>query len=272
MANVEFINKGNSKIIECNPNEKMKDICERFLISSELNKEAFEFKYNNNILNDELSFCQLSENKNSIKIKVNDKENSDEITIIYRRKNNKEVIKLFGYKFVKENRNFCRIIHEGKKYKLKEYFKNYSKDILIIKLKYINYIRSIKYMFHKCSTLLSVPDINKININKFNDLSFMFYNCQLLSSLPKDISQWDTSNIAHMYFMFYNCKSLTSLPDISKWNLNNIRSIDCMFCNCISLSFIPDIYKWNIKKTVYAGNIFEECFSMMNKPNGLIIK
>ena len=246
MINVEFIYKGNSKIIECNPNEKMKDICNRFSILSELKKEDIEFRYNNNTLNDELSFDQLSENKNSIKIFVDDKEKFDEITIIYRRNDNKKVIKLFGYIFVKENRGCCNIVHEGKKYKLKEYFKNYSKDILIIKLKYINFIRSIKYMFHKCSTLLAVPDINKLNINKFNDLSFMFYNCQLLSSLPEGISNWDTSNITHMYFMLYNCKSLTSLPDISKWKLSKIRSIECMFCNCISLSFIPDIYKWNI--------------------------
>jgi len=272
MKNAEFIYKGNSKIIECNPNEKMKDIFKRFLISSELDEENIEFKYNNNTLNGELSFDQLCQNKNSIKIFANDIENNDEITLVYGHKNNKQVIKVFGYNFVKENRNICRIIHEGKKYKLKEYFKNYSKDILIIKLKYIDFIRSIKYMFHKCSTLLSVPDIDKLNINKFNDFSFMFYNCQLLSSLPKGISEWDTSNIEHMYFMFYNCKSLTSLPDISKWDLSKIQNIECMFCNCISLSFIPDLYKLNIKNNVYAGNLFDECFSMVNKPNEIVIK
>ena len=272
MTNVEFIYKGNSKIIECNPNEQMKDICKRFSISSKLNKETIDFKYNNNILNEDLSLGQLSKNNNSIKIFVNDKENSDEITIIYRNNKNKKAIKIFGYNFVKENRAICKIIFEGKKYKLKEYFKNYSKDILIIKLKYINHIRSIKYMFHKCTALSSIPDINKLNINKFNDLSFMFYDCQLLSSLPKGISNWDTSNITHMYFMFYNCKSLTSLPDISKWNLSNIQNIECMFCNCISLSFLPDIYKWNLKNNVYAGSFIDECFSMMNKPKGNIIK
>ena len=38
-------------------------------------------------------------------------------------------------------------------------------------------------------------------INKITDASFMFHCCTLLSSLP-DIDKWDTSNVVKMDYMF----------------------------------------------------------------------
>ena len=52
-------------------------------------------------------------------------------------------------------------------------------------------------MFHNCKSLLSLPDISKLNINKVSDLSGVFYNCSSLISLP-DISNWDTYNVEYM--------------------------------------------------------------------------
>jgi len=43
----------------------------------------------------------------------------------------------------------------------------------------------------------------------------MFYGCSSLISLP-DISKWNMNNNIDISYMFYGCSSLSSLPDISK--------------------------------------------------------
>ena len=65
-------------------------------------------------------------------------------------------------------------------------------------------------MFDKCTTLTSLPDISKWNINKFTDMSYMFNNCSSLTSLH-DISKWNTKYVTNMSYMFNNCSSLKSL-------------------------------------------------------------
>ena len=55
-------------------------------------------------------------------------------------------------------------------------------------------------------------------------MSYMFSKCSSLSSLP-DISKWNTNNVTGIGAMFGRCPSLLSLPDISKWNTNNAIDI-----------------------------------------------
>ena len=92
------------------------------------------------------------------------------INIIYDiNKENKENIKIFGEEFVKNNRNIYKMIIENKEYEISEKFniKNYNK--LEIKLKGINNVNDISCMFGGCSSLLSLPDISKWNINNVNN-------------------------------------------------------------------------------------------------------
>ena len=52
-------------------------------------------------------------------------------------------------------------------------------------------------------------------INKIKNMSFMFFRCTNLLAIP-DISNWDTSKVIKMNSVFNKCTSLISLPDISK--------------------------------------------------------
>ena len=45
-------------------------------------------------------------------------------------------------------------------------------------------------------------------------MSYMFYKCNSLISLP-DLSKWNTENVKDMTAMFCECNSLIDLPDIS---------------------------------------------------------
>ena len=52
-------------------------------------------------------------------------------------------------------------------------------------------------------------------------MSYMFYKCSSLNSLP-DISKWNTNTVTTMEALFYGCESLQSLPDISNWNTTKV--------------------------------------------------
>ena len=74
--------------------------------------------------------------------KVNESQNinkpKNEILIKYKINKDDKEINIFGEKFVKNNKNICKYIYEGKEYELSQKFNlnNYdkSKDILEIKL------------------------------------------------------------------------------------------------------------------------------------------
>ena len=116
-----------------------------------------------------------------------------EINIIYNiNKENKEDINIFGYKVVENNKNICKMIIDNKEYEIcqKNNIKGYNKNKLEFKLKGIDNINNMSYMFDCCSSLSSLPDISK----------------------------WNTINVKDMSSIFFGCSSLLSLPDISKWN------------------------------------------------------
>ena len=95
------------------------------------------------------------------------------------------------------------MIIDNKEYEITEKF-NARTNKLQIKLNGINNITNMSYMFNKCSSLLSLPDISKWKINNVNDMSYMFYNCSSLISLP-DISKWNTKNVTDINHIFIYC-------------------------------------------------------------------
>ena len=154
----------------------------------------------------------------------NSKNNKDDITEIYIIYNieNKEYIDIFGYNFVINNKKYCKMLIDNKEYEIKCHYnvEKYKNNILKIKLKGINNVTNMSFMFYGCSSLLSLPDISKWKTNNVTNMSCMFYGCSSLPSLP-DISKWNTNNAIYMNNMSYECSLLSSLPDILKWNINN---------------------------------------------------
>ena len=233
-------------------------------------------------------------NRNSISSIKNEEEiNNKEIIISYKI-NNEPNLTIFGNKFVKNNKEKCKIFYQNKFHELNEYLdiSNYNNDKnkLEIKLTGINNITDMSYMFYNCSTLISIsdfdtknitnisnifngcssllelPDISKWDTRKFTDISQAFSNCSSLKSLP-DISKWDTSHITNISYLFYNCSSLNTLPDLSKWNINNVTNISHMFSGCSSLLNLPDISNWNTKNVFCMDYLFEKCSSLTSLPN-----
>jgi len=120
---------------------------------------------------------------NNIYNLLNDKVN--EITAIYKVNDEKNKIRIFGSDFVKNNKDKCKIIYENEIYDLTEYFNIKPKnDNLRIILKGIRNITNMSYIFSKCSSLLSLPDISLWNTSKVTDMNNMFNGCSSLLSLP----------------------------------------------------------------------------------------
>ena len=121
--------------------------------------------------------------------------------------------KIFDSHFINNNKDKCKMIIDNKEYELMEEFNieglNNNNNILEIELKIYQTITDISFMFYRCSSLISLPDISKWNTDKVIDMSWMFYGCSSLSSLP-DISKWNTDKVIDMSGMFEGCSSLST--------------------------------------------------------------
>ena len=82
------------------------------------------------------------------------KEDITEISIIYNAKKHDERddknITIFGSKFVRNNKNICKMIIDDKEYEIKEKYniENYNNNELKIKLKGIDNITNMSCMFY----------------------------------------------------------------------------------------------------------------------------
>ena len=104
----------------------------------------------------------------------------NKITLIYRSKESH--IQIFGYTFVENNKNICKILHNDKLYDLVQYWES-SDELLTIQLVQINSITNASDMFYGCSSLYSLPDISNWKTDKISNMKGIFGWCSLLKSL-----------------------------------------------------------------------------------------
>ena len=103
---------------------------------------------------------------------------NDEINIIYDIKRDDRDINIFGYRFIINNRDKCKMIIDNKEYEISKIYyvnnnNNKNKNKLNIILRGINNVTDMSFMFYECSSLSSLPDISKWNINNVTNMSGM---------------------------------------------------------------------------------------------------
>ena len=94
------------------------------------------------------------------------------------------------------------------------------------------YVTSANQMFDSCSNLVSIPNINELDVSICTSMNGMFSNCPKLEEL--DLSGWDTKDVKDMNDMFKGCKGLLILnlgPDF----VINTTNTNGMFEGCSSL-------------------------------------
>ena len=127
-------------------------------------------------------------------------------------------------------------------------------------------VNNLSYMFHGCSSLVTLPDLSLWDTNQITDMNNIFCGCSSLEYLP-DISNWNTYKVTNMSNIFCGCSSLISIPDIYKWNTSNVTNISGMFYECSSLKILPDISIWNIRNVNDISRLFGLCKSLYYLPN-----
>ena len=276
-----------------------KEVANRNSVNS--NKEKEKEKVHTSHKNNE----NLNSHSNSSKeLRYNNPANKNLIIIRYAINEKQPKIKLFGSKFVENNKDNFSIIINKKEMPLCEYYTYKKNDIkydelelILAQNKKINNIKDLSYMFHTDSSnenlLSSIENFSNLNTSNVTDMSNLFHNCTLLSTIP-DISKWDISNVTNINCMFYNCTSLTSLSDISKWNTSKITNVSNLFyackkltslpdisnwdtslitdmkgifCNCVSLTSLPDISKWKTDNLTNMSGIFQQCIKLEEIPD-----
>ena len=116
----------------------------------------------------------------------------NKITIFYEIDNKDEEIKLFGSEFFERNKEKCRIVIDFFESELKEKYRP-KKDIkeLKVTLEIKNDTTDLSYMFHGCSSLISLPDLGNLNISNITNISHLFSECPLLEEITDDISRME---------------------------------------------------------------------------------
>ena len=249
-----------------------------------LEKKKFEYPKDYKLIENTKTNINMFGNIYAIKIKKNfqkdvhpiNKINKDEIIIRYKI-NYLYTLKIFDSEFVKNNKKHCKIIFNNIEQDLVDilqikynynFMNNYelTNKYIEIKLKGMENITDMSYMFYKCSNLLSVSNISNLDTSKVKNMSCLFYDCESLLSLP-EILNWNTSKVIDMSYMFYNCTSLIYLPDISKFDLSNVKYMVSMFNGCSSLISLPDIEKWNIHNAIDMNSLFCNCLLLNTLPD-----
>ena len=219
------------------------------------------------------------ENINNIANFFNYKFKKDKIEILlkYINNNKQTEIKLFGNKFIENNKELCYLIIDDKRNDLIEYLKlghTKKKEELQIKLiiKDEKKFTNMSYIFHECTLLLSLEVISKMKLVNITDLSHAFHGCLSLNKIPDNI--WDTSNVIDMSYLFYFCISLHEIPkNISEWDTSKVINMEKMFYGCGIDSYPKDICKnTNINtKDIFVENIKIRFSSMMLSINEEIL-
>ena len=238
-------------------------------------------------------------NDNNNLILIEQKNYNDEITILYdilfmTKKNKMElnilmnemmmaklddleekydILKIFGEKFVKNNRDKCKIRIGHKEYEL-TYDLNIIADKdpdlemnvdgkVVIKLICMDKLNDFSNMFAGCMSLELLPDIDKIDTSKVTNMRGLFAGCINLSHLP-DIGIWKTNNVKDMSKLFLGCLSLKEIPEIGKWNTKQVTNMEYLFGACRHLKSLPDISKWKTDNVINMSFLFYECYFVTN--------
>ena len=166
--------KGKEKIVDINLNKI--EIKQNSIIKYQ-NKNFFKKEEINLFYN--ISFGKEKNKWFKIKpIKITKKTKSKMIKLEYKYNNKEKNISLLGKNFIKSNKNKCFIIINNKQYSLTNNIKELKEKIyklIQIKLRILENIIDLNEMFFESSSLISLCDISKLNINNVINMGYLFF-------------------------------------------------------------------------------------------------
>ena len=284
-ANIIFNLDGVDIQISCSKEDKIRDICQKFALKIGKNLARFNFLYNGNILNFELSFKnqanRLDNSRNIMKVLVYTIEGS----VIYFNNNNqnndinnfqnKNVIRgILDIKLSEIKNNYVDLFFTVVKDGIDVYI-NHKKVNMIIreghwKIDYfferdgqysfeivMNFeITMMACFFQECSNIISL-DFTNFNTSYVKRMDFMFCKLEKLKEI-KGLNKFITSNVKSMKGMFSMCHELEYL-DLSNFDTSNVVNMASMFFKCYKLKEIKGINKFITNDVIDMHSMFNFC-------------
>ena len=134
----------------------------------------------------------------------------------------------------KEIINKVQIIINRKEINNISKYKFHKKGIYEVKIKEIETIKDMSYMFSGIGNLISI-DLSNFNFVNVINMSYMFDKC---SSLQKvNLSNFKADSLSNMSYMFNECYSLKVIK-LSNFKVDNIINMSYMFNECKKLEEI----------------------------------
>ena len=239
------------------------------------NKDKNELKINDNKINENLGLLSLKDEiiKNENNTKIDEKiEYRNEINLIYFSEK-EEVKKIFGNKFVKNNRNNIELKINGIKNGLIDRYKlNKGDNIITLIIK--NDLTDLSFMFKDCYSLKNIEELKYLNTSNVKDFSYIFSSnddktkfsfdenkrsyCILLNDI-NPLKYWNVSKGINFVDMFRYCMNLSDIKALEKWDVSNCTNFSNIFNNCESLSNINPLKNWNVSKGITFKYMFRDC-------------
>ena len=218
---------------------------------------------------------------------------SNELTLIYKINKSSKKVKIFGDEFVRNNEAKCKIIVDDKESELKSDiyinrdFQRRKSKVMVI-LKDVKNIRNMNEAF-KDTSLVSVPDINKIDTSKMESMVGTFENCQQLNSLKLNFDSKNLKNVSHLFsgcinlhnleiqmknteniedmsYMFHKA-SMKYIKGICNFKTPKVKKMDCMFLDCNQFELVEDISGWDTRNVENMDEMFKNCKSIKSLPD-----
>ena len=130
------------------------------------------------------------------------KKDKDEIIIIYETKE-KGRCKIFGQKFVANNKYNIELFINGNKSELIEEC-ILDEGINNVKMKIKNKITNLSGIFDGCKQLKDITGLKYLNTKYCTDFGYMLTGCSLLSDI-KSLGKWNVSQDSNFSGMFLGC-------------------------------------------------------------------
>ena len=163
--------------------------------------------------------------------------------------------RIFGYGFVKNNKEKCKLIYNGEEKELKEYYQEFdNNDLIKFKLKFNNNTINMSYMFDGCKNIKSIKfegNTNEIDIGSNN---ILINNSQDKFTLDNNYNLLSFSQDKEPFIIFKDdidlSQGMPTFSSIAKAsNSNNVSSENNLLIKNSSISFISKIIVSNLRPT-----------------------
>ena len=131
---------------------------------------------------------------------------------------------------------------------------NITKPESLVKLIWINPLKTIHGLFLFCSNITEVKFLN-FDTSLINNITGVFQHCTSLTSV--DVSSLNIKNVSYIHFMFDNCSSIKYI-DLSNFDTSSTTEMNRMFQNCTSLTSI-NLSHFDTSKVGYMNHLFYNC-------------